>query len=197
MSEERRKILEMVESGRISAEQAAELLDLVSESSPPESEPATGSAETPSMRRPTSTTSEPRPYWRQAVFIGAIVMVVGGAVLADAYQRSGVTVWTWLFGWLPLFMGLLIVTIAAWARTARWVQMRISSKENDFVLSFPLPLGLGASLVSFLRPLVPQMRHSGVDELILALREGLPDDEPITIEVDNEEEGEHVQIRID
>jgi len=196
MSEEKRKILEMVESGRITAEEAARLLDLVDEepssiAQAAETEPvvegAAGSADEPRVR----------PYWRQALFGGAVVMIVAGAVLADAYQRSGVTVWTWVFGWIPLFLGLAIVTVASWARTARWVQMHFEGGDEQASLSFPLPLGPGASIIAMLRPLVPQMQRDGMDQLILALREGLPDDEPVAIEIDNQEKGEYVRILID
>jgi len=199
MSEEEKKVLAMVEAGLITPEEAVRLLDLVSESPPGDSEPVANLQRAEGVDHGTSVAPRPRvrPYWRQAVLAGAIVMIVAGAVLADAYQRSGVSIWTWLFGWLPLFLGLAIVTVAAWARTARWVQIRVTSEDDRLAFSFPLPLGLGASVVSFLQPLVPQMRHSGVDELILALRDGLPDDEPVTIEVNNEEDGEHVRIVID
>lgn len=198
MSEEKKKVLQMVESGRITAEEGAQLLDLVSESTSDHQGPTARSDEARDVHRENSAMLKPRvrPYWRQALFVGATIMIVAGAVLADAYQRSGVSVWTWLFGWLPLFLGLAVVTLAAWARTARWVQMRVTSEDDTLVFSFPLPLGLGASVVSFLRPLVPQLQHSGIDELILALRDGLPD-EVMTIEVNNDEEGEHVQILID
>jgi hypothetical protein len=199
MSEERRKILGMVESGRISAEEAAELLDLVPKSPPADSGAVDGPEAAGEVQDGRAAETEPRvrPYWRQALFIGAIIMIVAGTILADAYQRSGVSVWTWLFGWLPMFLGLAVVTIAAWARTARWVQMRITTRDEHLVFSFPLPLGLGASVVRFLQPFVPQMRNTGIDELILALRDGLPDEEPLTIEVDDDEEGEHVRILID
>jgi len=199
MSEEKKKVLSMVESGLITPQEAVRLLDLVSESPPADSEPTEELHGARSANGGTSVKLRPRvrPYWRQALFAGAIVMAVAGAVLADAYQRSGVTPWTWLFGWLPLFVGLAIVTLAAWARTARWVQMRVTSEDERLAFSFPVPLDLGASVISFLQPLVPQMRHSGIDELILALRDGLPDDEPLTIEVSNEEHGEYVRIVID
>jgi hypothetical protein len=199
MSEEKKKILEMVESGRIGAEDAAKLLDLVSQPEPSDSEPMAPSEGAGDDHRESAAEPEPRvrPYWRQALFVGAIVMIVGGAVLADAYQHSGVSVWTWLFGWLPLFLGLAIVTIAAWARSARWIHLRITSDYEHLTFSFPLPLSLAASVVTFLQPFVPQMRHSGIDELILALQDGLHGDEPITIEVDDEEEGEHVRVLID
>jgi hypothetical protein len=199
MSEERKKILGMVESGRITAEQAAELLDLVPKSSAADSEPLDGSETTDDAEQHSTAKTEPRerPYWRQALSVGSVIMLVAGAVLVDAYGRSGVSLWTWVFGWLPLFSGLLVVTVAAWARTARWIQMRITSPDEHLVLSVPLPLGLAASAIRVVRPFVPQMRHSGVDELILALRDGLPEDEPITIEVDDREEGEYVRIVID
>jgi len=47
------------------------------------------------------------------------------------------------------------------------------------------------------RRFIPQFRDTGIDEAILALRDGLNDGQPITIEVDDEEEGEHIEIIIE
>jgi hypothetical protein len=117
-------------------------------------------------------------------------------VIANAYQQSRVGLGTWVCGWIPLSVGLLTIVLAAWVRTARWIHLRVIGKGNRISIAFPLPLRLGATVLSIVRPFIPQLRKTAVDELILTLRESLADDQPLTIEVEDEEEGEHVQIYI-
>jgi hypothetical protein len=198
MNEEQKKILQMVESGQITAEEGATLLGLVSESEPDdpddvpqEQPPATAAAEDREDRW-----VPPQPYWLYPLSAGLIVMLVGGAVVAAAYQQGRASPWTLVCGWIPLFLGLAVVTIAAWARTARWIHMRIIDRNDNISLSFPLPLRFSALIIRMTRRFVPQFRDTGVDEAILALRDGLTDGQPIMIEVNNEEEGEYVRIHI-
>jgi hypothetical protein len=123
-------------------------------------------------------------------------MLVGGAVVTTAYQQGRVSLWTWLCGWIPLFLGLAVISIAAWIRTAHWVHLRVISQEDRVVLGFPLPLRLSALAAGIARRFIPQFRDTGIDEAILGLRDGLHDDQPITVEVNDEDEGEHVQIYV-
>jgi hypothetical protein len=58
----------------------------------------------------------------------------------------------------------------------------------------PLPLGLAAAAVRLARPFVPQLRDTAVDEAMLALRDGLEGSEDITIDVQDDDQGESVQI---
>jgi hypothetical protein len=197
MNEEQKKILEMVESGQITAEEGATLLGLVSESEPDDSDhvqqeqpPTIGVEQREHEWVPA------RPYWLYPLSAGLIVVLVGGAVVTTAYQQNRVGPWTWLCGWIPLFLGSSIVTIAAWARTAHWIHLRVIDRDDRVSLSFPLPLRLSALVIRVTRRFIPQFRDTGVDEAILALRDGLTDGQPITIEVNNEEEGEYVRIHI-
>ncbi len=58
----------------------------------------------------------------------------------------------------------------------------------------PLPLGLAAAVLRVVRPYVPRLRDTVVDEAILALREGLEGREDIIIDVRDDEQGERVTI---
>lgn len=197
MSAERKKILEMVSSGQLTAEQAATLLDLVAEPEPLETQQGDDSQPVAAA----SPAAEPawregHAYWLYPLFAGTVVMLIGGTVVANAYQQSRVGLGTWICGWIPLSLGLLTIILAAWVRTARWIHLRVIGKDDRLSLAFPLPLRLGALVLTMARPFIPQLRKTAVDELILTLRESLADDQPITIEVEDEEEGEYVQIYI-
>jgi hypothetical protein len=122
------------------------------------------------------------------------LLLVGGTVVSAMHQQQRVNAWTWLCGWIPLFVGLSVVTLAAWARTAHWIHLRVRDHGEHVALSFPLPLGLAAAVVRVARPFVPRLRDTAIDEAILAVRDGLEGNEDITIDVQDDEEGERVQI---
>jgi len=199
MSEEQKQILKMVESGRITAEEGATLLGMVSESEVTDSN-WMQQEKTPSAAKEQDEGEHgwphTRPYWLYPLSGGLLLLLVGGAVVTTMYQQSRVGVWTWLFGWIPLFLGLFVVTVAAWARTAHWIHLRVIGRHERIVLSFPLPLGLSAFVISIARRFIPKLRETSIDEVILALRDGLSNGQPIMIEVQDEVEGEHVQIHI-
>jgi hypothetical protein len=197
VSEERRKILGMVEKGQITAEEAASLLDLVSDAEPDDADNTQSEqlvSDGPELGGLASAGR--RHYWHYPLAIGTVIMLLGGTVIASAQPQSRVGPTTWLCGWIPLFLGMATVTVAAWARTARWVHLRVVDRDDRVAISLPLPLGLTALVLRTTRPFIPQLRETAVDEAILALQEGLRDGQPITIEVEDEEAGEHVQIYI-
>jgi hypothetical protein len=198
MSEERRKILEMVQGGTVTPEQGAALLGLISDSAPPGGDQATP-VDPASGGRPGGRpdwVARTRHYWIYGLAAGMLVMLAGGAVVSAAYQQERITLWTWLFGWIPFSLGLATITIAVWARTAPWVHLRILGPSDRVVLGFPVPLRLAALVLSVARPWIPKLRDTAIDEAILVLADGLADDQPIMIEVNEQDKGEHVQIYI-
>ncbi len=197
MSDERKKILGMVENGQITAEEAASLLDLVSDAQPEDTDktqPERPVLDGPELGRLASAGRS--HYWYYPLAAGTVTVLVGGTVIASAHPNSRVGLTTWLCGWIPLFLGLATVTLAAWARTAHWVHLRIVDRDDRVAISLPLPLRITALVLRAIRPFVPQLKETAVDEVILAVQEGLSEGQPLTIEVEDEDAGEHVQIYI-
>jgi hypothetical protein len=188
MSDEREKILEMVANKQVSPEEGARLLGLVDGSGP-----SAAREPNPSEFRGREAARD-RRYWQYPLWAGLVILVIGMAVVTTAYQRQRVSVGTWLCGWLPLACGLTLATVAAWAKTAHWVHIRVKSHKDRVSLHFPLPLGLAASVLRVARPHIRQLRDTAVDEAILALREGLYGGEDIVIDVRDDDQGESVNI---
>jgi hypothetical protein len=197
VTEERKKILQMVESGTLSAEEGAQLLELVSDS-----EGAAGDATPPQEGvppeegDPSDEASDAYRYWWYPLWGGTLLMVLGGAVISAIRPQGRGSGWVLLCGWVPLVLGLVVVTLAAWARNAHWIHLRVKDQHNRVSLSFPLPLSLTAAVLRVARWFVPKLRETSVDEAILALRDELKDGQPVTIEVQDDEEGEQVRIEI-
>lgn len=186
--EERRRILEQVETGEISVEEAVRQLEMVAE---PVVIPGPS---TPPEDVPTVHPGLIQIVW-QAVFWSGVVILVGGALLL-----TGVYAWSVASGWLacawPLFaLGVLVVVLGWWMRTARWFSLRVREEEGTKItLALPLPLGPAAWLLRIARPFVPQLRETGLDEVLKALQQELEEGQPVIIDVDDQESGDRVQV---
>ena len=190
MEEERLRILEMVGAGDITPEQAAELLAALDT---PEEAAAAGP---PSL--PPADLRENRwaRFWIYPLMAGGIVLILGAFIMALVYSTSAAPGWR-VCGWLPMILGLGVMLIAWWTRSATWLHLRVREEDGRKVaFSFPLPLTLAAWVLRLAQPFVPQLKDTGVDDLIIALRQGKSRNEPLLINVEDDEKGESVEIYI-
>ncbi len=194
MSIERTQILKMVESGKISAEQAIELLNALNGIKPSDEADEAQVSPPPEFSRP-------QRGWLHLVAIGAVVMAVGAPLMALGLADRVAIFWALLCGWGPFLAGLAILTLGVWARNAHWLRLRVSrsgGRVESLVLSFPLPLTVMAWVLGALRSRSPWLQETGIDEAILALQEGLgdKDGQPIYLDVSNNDGDEHIQVYV-
>jgi len=134
-------------------------------------------------------------FWIYPALVGGGLLILGAMVLGLLYAASAAPGWR-VCGWLPMILGLVVAILAWWSRNARWLHLRVKEKgERNIAFSFPLPLTLTAWVVRLAQRFVPKLKETGVDEMILALRDSNRD-EPFFMDVQDDEEGEHVQIYI-
>jgi hypothetical protein len=199
MSEERTKILQMVADGKLTAEQAAQLLAAIDAGQGDQ-------AESPGADAPRvdtlSSESPMTPYfgslWLIPMYIGLVLFVCGALAVFPLYAGSG----SWLLavcGW-PIFLaGLLTMLAAYFSRRSRWVHVRVTNidgSQRNVRFSFPLPLGLTAWVLRLVSHFVPKLKDTGVDEVITALNEGVTRDQPLLVDVQEGSDGERVQVYI-
>ncbi|MBU0702852.1 MAG: hypothetical protein KKC18_03215 [Chloroflexi bacterium] len=177
------QILEMIEAGEISVEEGARRLEAATE-------PAAS---------PVTPAFAPRPavvrwLWQAAFWIGVALMAWGGWLLASS--RAGeVTTGRLIWAWLLLSLGVIGVILGWWLQRARWLYVRVRQADGpNITIALPLPLGLVAWGLRIARPFVPQLKGAGVDELLLAMEKELRDGRPFVVEVDDEDDGEQVQV---
>ncbi|MBN1136422.1 MAG: hypothetical protein JXM73_07540 [Anaerolineae bacterium] len=210
MGEEQLQILKMLEEGQVGAEEAAELLAALrpGAAESPRDEGWEGDGAMPGLERAAPLAAEPaaapgweRPpvrwsrFWIYPALAGGGLLIVGAVVLGLLYAASAAPGWR-VCGWLPMILGLVVAILAWWSRNARWLHLRIKEKgERNIAFSFPLPLTLTAWVVRLAQRFVPQLKETGVDEMILALRDANRD-EPFFLDVQDSEDGEHVQVYI-
>jgi hypothetical protein len=173
MEEERLHILKMVEAGQIGAEEATRLLAALEVAEPEVVEEAEISAQD----------RDPRPedrwarFWIYPLLAGGAVLIVGSLITGLVYAADAARAW--------------------WTRRAKWLHLRVSEGSGrKIAFSFPLPLSLAAWGLRIAQPFVPQLKETGVDDLIIALRDNATRDEPLFIDVQDGEDGERVQLYI-
>jgi len=200
MENERLEILKMVEAGQIDAQEAAMLLSALDEAEaqdPPDA-PAEAFAQTVTPAPESLQNRENRwaRFWVYPMMAGGITLILGSLAIGMIYATGAALGWL-VCGWLPMLLGLLVVFLALWSRQATWMHLRISEGgQRKVAFSFPLPLTLAAWAVRIAEPFVPQLRETGVDDLIVALRESGSQGEPFSIDVQDDQEGERVELYI-
>ena len=185
--DERLHILESIEAGEISVEEGARRLEALARPSGPPDPP------------PAPAAPLPRPVWGrwlwQPMFWTGVAFAAGGGLLAAlAYSDQIAGGWQ-IGGWLLFFLGVLGLLLGWWLQRAPWLCLRICSRDgHDLNLDLPLPLGLAAWGLRVARPFVPHLEHTGVDEMILAMRDEMQPGRPFVVEVDERAGTEQVQV---
>jgi hypothetical protein len=196
MEQEQLEILKMVEAGQIDAKEAAQLLAALDEVMLPDSEEVRGAAPPLPLGTTERQASQWARFWIYPMMAGGGVLIVGALVMGLVYASGGAKGWL-VCGWLPMLMGLTVVVLALGTRRAPWMHLRISEGgKRKIALSFPLPLTLAAWAVRIAQPFVPKLQETGVDDLIVALRDSAVRGKPVFIDVQDDQEGERVELYI-
>jgi hypothetical protein len=209
VSDERMQILQMIEEKQITAEEGIKLLETLSPtedntvedvSTEVQTSVEVGSAENES---PDETEAAPAPplepenlrrFWLIPLAAGGLLSATGLAIILLIQLVSPGSFFL-VCGLLPFLIGLVAIVLAFWSRTARWLYVRVRG-EQRITLGFPLPLRLTGWILRLVRPYVPQLEETALDEVILSLDEGLTGEGGLYVDVQDDEGGEHVQVFI-
>jgi len=194
MQEERLRILNMVQEGQISAAEAASLLEALAQPAPalPDDGPGAGPGAWP------DAAARWGRFWLYPFLAGGGLLIAGSLVMGLVNATGAARGWL-ICGWTPMLLGLLLAFLALWSRGSTWLHLRIREGEGSrarVALSFPLPLTLAAWALRVAQPFVPQLRDTGVDDLIIALRHSTAEGQPLVVDVQDDETGERVEIYI-
>jgi hypothetical protein len=216
VSKERMHILRMIEEQQISPDEGIQLLEAlftgeeaaleqIDPGDEGELAPSPPVVETPAAESKLSGETVAAPaatpdfsgfhnLWLIPMAAGGFLSAVGLGFIVLMQMASPGSFFL-LCGGIPLLLGLMTVMLAFWSRTARWLHIRVRG-EQQISLSFPLPLRLTGWVLRLARPYVPQLEKTGLDEVILALDESLVGEEGFYVDVQDGEDGEHVQVYI-
>jgi hypothetical protein len=206
-AEERRKILQMVEDGKISADEAVALVMSLTEDeeemAEAEGEVAAGVTGDGSERSVAPEFERIKKRVRRLALIslwtGVAVSLLSAWAVYAIHNSAGTNFWFYCM-FFPLMFGVLLIALGGGGRTSRWVFVdvdRSEAKENDgprhIRLGFPLPLGLAAWFFDHFGKNLKGMRRDKVEGMIQIIQAAKDTDEPLIVHVDDDE---RVQVYI-
>lgn len=209
-SEERRKILQMVADGKISAEEAAKLMRALDDSVEEEASAETGvyipdlvpDGERAAAPELDEVRMRAHRFSGAFLWIGILMTIVTAWWMFSIQQSSGLNFWFYCLG-MPLTLGILLIALGAGSRTSRWLYVNVDrseSKDRDgprkISLAFPLPLSLTAWFIRMFGNRIEGLKDKNVNEvakLITLLKETR---DPFVVHVDDSDDGEKVQVFI-
>ena len=209
-SDERLEILEMIRQGKIKPEEGLKLIEALSESWEAEDQEYLRAKEEMLYPPPEADSDDPAPeitfeemdqwrrWWVIPFWIGVGITVLGGALMYWGWSAHGIGP-GFVLAWIPFLIGLAIMALGWNSRTGPWIHIRIQQKPGEspqkISLSFPLPVRFFAWSIKTFSRWVPDMPE-GVEGVLLALGDYSPGDSPLSINVDDQEDGEKVNIYI-
>ena len=210
-SEERKQILQMVEDGKITADQALTLIKELEDSAEAESEVYEAGASSgfeneagftshdsaPELER---TAAQARRLWQIPLWIGVTFTVLSALGMYSILKSAGTNFWFYCL-MTPLFFGVVVIALAAWSRTAQWLFVNVDrSRSSDgpkrIFIGFPLPLGLAGWFLRTFGNHIEGLKHTNVDEVVNAISMAQTIREPLIVNVNDSEDGERVQVYI-
>ena len=206
-SEERKKILQMVEEGKISADEAAQLMRALEDDSAEvemevfEGEPSSGfeGSET-SAPEFEKVKARARRFAMIPLWTGVVITTLSAWGIFAIQQSAGVNFW--LFCLLfPLMLGVLLIVLGAGGPNSKWIYVNVDRRDaydgpRNITLGFPLPFGLTAWFLRNFGHNIQGMKNTSVDDIIQVLDATEKSNEPFIVNVEEGGNGEHVQVYI-
>ena len=192
MSDEREKILAMVEEGTISAEEANELLEAIedTEETPVQQSDSLVDFSWPEM--PARGESWQRPF--NLALFGTIS---GATLLLATRKSSGILrlIHTFIFWPLTIFAAIVAV-VTFFSKDSPWLHVRVQSKDNpEFTISLPFPAEALQKALSVARSRAPNVDvQEKIDTAAEILAEMDTDDLKDPLVIDISDEGDSVQV---
>lgn len=211
---ERKQILEMIDRGVISAEDGSRLLkalettpeDVESVEEPMHFIGTDGATEGEAERVVDAEVLEDeikrwKRWWTIPLWIGMAVVVLAAVGMASLVQAGHMNFWFYCL-FVPLFIGVLLMVMAWQSRTGHWLHVRVDQRKGQgpkrIAFSMPLPLKLTGWFFRNFGHYIPNLKEKGVevDTILESLNEGLSPESPLYVKVDEDGDGDKVEVYI-
>ncbi len=207
-SEERKKILQMVEEGKISAEEAARLMQTLDVDSAEaevevfqsEPDPGFGGGDVHAQEFD-QVKARARQFALIPLWTGVVIAVLSAWGIYSVQQSAGMNFWFFCLI-VPLLLGVLLIALGAGGQGSKWIYVNVDRRQaqdwpRNITLGFPLPLGLTSWFLRNFGHNIQGMKNTNVDDIIQVLDATGKSGEPLIVNVQNDDgDGEHVQVYI-
>ncbi len=208
-SEERKKILQMVVEGKISAEEAASLMAALVDDDAEEPVEAevevidSGSGfgyERPDAPEFDAIKERARRFALIPLWIGIFITVLSAWGIYSIQQSVGTNFWFYCLIF-PLMLGVLLLALGGGGRTSRWIYVDVNRKDakpgdgpKHITLGFPIPFGLTMWFMQNFGHNISGMNKRQADAIVEMMQATKDTNEPLMVNVDDDDA--HVQVYI-
>lgn len=211
-SEEQKRILKMVEDGKISADEAMTLIRALEQDSP-EVEPEVLEAAPAGGRRAerveaSETTDAPefeevkaraRRFASIPLWIGVGGAVIFAGLMYWAMQSSGFGFWFYCLTF-PLLLSVLLIALSAGGMSTRWLFVDVHQKPGErpgrITLGFPAPLGLVGWFFRHFGHHIHGTDREKADQIAEMIKATAASTAPLIVNAQDDEDGERVMVYI-
>lgn len=210
-SKERLEILEMIQKGTISPEEGAKLIEAIGESQAVLDEEYSLAKVALEENHQAADSDAPEPeidqddlnkwksWWVLPFWIGIAITVMGGSLIYWAWSARGIS-FGFFAAWIPFLIGIGLLVLGWNSRTGPWLHVRIQQKPGEtperIAFSFPIPNRFFAWCINTFGSFIPKVNLAGADQILLALGDYSQGDAPLSIDVEDDEDGEKVKVYI-
>ena len=203
-SEEQRRILKMVEDGKISADEALTLIRALEQDSPeaemeiveaapaPRSEPS----DAPEFEE---VKQRARRFAMIPLWIGVGFTVIFAGLMYWAMQSSGFGFWFYCLTF-PFLLGVLLIALSAGGMNARWLFVDVRQKPGErpgrITLGFPMPLGLVGWFMKHFGHHIQGVSPEQADGIAGMIKTTASSKSPLIVNAQDDEDGERVMVYI-
>jgi hypothetical protein len=203
-SEEQRRILKMVEDGKISADEAMILIRALEQDSPEvEMEvieaapgPRSESTDAPEFEE---VKERARRFAMIPLWIGVGFTVLFAGLMYWAMQSSGFGFWFYCLTF-PFLLGVLLIALSAGGMSTRWlfvdVRQKPGEKPERITLGFPAPLGLVSWFMMNFGHHIQGMDREKAEQIAGMIKMTASSKLPLIVNAQDDEDGERVMVYI-
>jgi hypothetical protein len=209
-SDERKKILQMVEEGKISADEAASLMLAMSgdedegesiDAEPEVLESGTGfDYERPEAPEFEEIKARARRFSFIPLWVGVFITVLSAWAIYAIQQSAGANFWFYCMIF-PLMLGVLLLALGGGGRSSRWIYVDVDRRDakpgdgpKHITLGFPIPFGFVAWFFDNFGSSIKGMDKNKVEGIVQMMHATKDSDEPLMVNVDDDDA--HVQVYI-
>lgn len=200
-TDEKMRILEMIENGEISPEEGIAMIDALDAEAGDRPEvvapPPDGDNAPNASASIEAEIARWKRWWQLPAGLGVALAMLSSMWLFNSLQseRGG----GFYVALLLFLLSVGLVALAWHTRTSRWLHVRVrqpqGSSPRNIVFSMPLPVGLSAWFLRTFGHLIPSLDGTALDELILSLDDAMTDG-PLFVHVNEGADGDQVQVYI-
>lgn len=206
-SEERRKILQMVEENKISAEEAASLMRVLDEDAVEdevevyESESSSGfEGSEASAYEFDRVKARARRFAMIPLWIGVVMAVLSAWGIYSIQQSVGINFW-FFFLMLPLMLGVLLIAVGGMGQGSKWLYVNVDRRyatdgPKKITFGLPLPLGLTSWFMRNFGHNIGGINRAQMEGIVEVLQATGNSDDPFIVNVDDDDSGDGARVQV-